>query len=130
PEEDLVARLLRSVSLNLSAEGRRDTILLNAKSLLDLDADARFFAARILLSYIYEETLPWRVADGPHALKEAHRKSFLAYIPQGIALRRLDARLAEMDLPKLADALDPFADLQFDFMGIQTLYDRYLIHDQ
>ena len=65
PEEDLVARLLRSVSLNLTPEERRDTILLNAKSLLDLDADARFFAARILLSYIYEETLSWRVADGP-----------------------------------------------------------------
>ena len=78
--------------------------------------------------YIYEETLPWKVADGPHALKEAHRKAFLAYIPRGIELRRLDPRLAEFDLQKVADAIDPFADLQFDFIGIQTLYDRYLIH--
>lgn len=130
PEEDLIARLLRSVSLNLTPEERRDTILLNAKSLLDIDADARFFAARILLSYIYEETLPWRVADGPHALKEAHRRAFHAYIPQGISLGRLDPKLATFDLEKLADALDPFADLQFDFIGIQTLYDRYLIHEQ
>ena len=127
--DDLVARLLRSASLNLTTEERRDTILLNAKSLLDLDADARFFAARILLSYIYEETLPWKVSDGPHALKEAHRKAFLAYIPQGIALRRLDAKLAGFDLNKVAEALDPSADLHFDFIGIQTLYDRYLIHE-
>jgi ribonucleoside-diphosphate reductase alpha chain len=129
PDDELFARLLRSTSINLSPEERRDTIVLNAKSLLDLDADARFFAARILLSYIYEETLPWRVAEGPQALKEAHRKAFLAYIPHGIELRRLDPRLAEFDLQKLAAALDPFADLQFDFIGIQTLFDRYLIHD-
>ena len=127
-DDDVLARLLRSTSINLTADERRDTIVLNAKALLDLDADARFFAARILLSYIYEETLPWLVAEGPQALKDAHRRAFLAYIPQAIALRRLDPRLAEFDLPKLAATLDPFADLQFDFIGIQTLFDRYLIH--
>ncbi len=128
-DDDLLTRLLRSTSINLTADERRDTIVLNARSLLDVDADARFFAARILLSYIYEETLPWKVADGPHTLKEAHRRAFIDYIPKGIALRRLDPRLAEFDLKKLATSLDPFADLQFDFIGIQTLFDRYLIHD-
>jgi ribonucleoside-diphosphate reductase alpha chain len=129
-DEDLVVRLLRSTSINLTAAERRDTIVLNAKSLLDLDADARFFAARILLSYVYEETLPWRVTDGPQALKTAHIRAFIAYIPLGIELRRIDPRLASFDLEKLAASLDPFADLQFDFIGIQTLYDRYLIHAQ
>jgi ribonucleoside-diphosphate reductase alpha chain len=128
-DDELVARLLRSTSINLTERERRETIVLNAKSLLDSDADARFFSARILLSYIYEETLPWKIADGPQALKEAHRKAFLDYIPHGISLRRLDPRLAEFDLAKIATALDPFADLQFDFIGIQTLFDRYLIHD-
>ena len=128
PDDELVARLLRSTSLHLTPEERRDTIVLNAKSLLDADADARFFSARILLSYIYEETLPWKITDGPQALKEAHRRAFLDYIPHGIKLRRIDPRLAEFDLKKVAAALDPFADLQFDFLGIQTLYDRYLIH--
>jgi ribonucleoside-diphosphate reductase alpha chain len=127
-EGELIARLLSSVSLNLSTEDRRETIVLNAKSLLDLDADTRFFAARVLLTYIYEETLPWKVADGPQALKDAHRRAFADYIPRGIALGRLDPQLGKFDLRKLADALDPFADLQFDFIGIQTLYDRYLIH--
>ena len=95
-DDELTARLLHSVSLNLTAEDRRETIILNAKSLLDVDADARFFAARILLSYIYEETLPWRVADGPQALKEAHRRAFVDYIPRGIALGRLDAESREI----------------------------------
>jgi len=127
-DDELLVRLLRSTSINLSPRERRDTIVLNAKSMLDVDADSRFFAARILLSYIYEETLPWTIQDGLQALKDAHRRAFLDYIPYGIELRRLDPRLAEFDLEQVADALDPFADLHFDFMGIQTLFDRYLIH--
>jgi len=127
-ETEIITRLLRSTSMSLSPSERRETIILNAKGLLETEADSRFLAGRILLTYIYEETLAWSITDGPQALKEAHRRAFLAYIPLGIELGRLDPRLAQFDLRALADAVDPFADLQFDFLGIQTLYDRYLIN--
>ena len=127
-EDKLVARLLRGVSMSLTPREHRDTIVLNAKNLLDVDADCRFLAGRILLTYIYEETLPWKIWDGIDQLKESHRKAFLNYIPLGIETKRLDPRLAEFRLKELADAIDPYADLQFDFIGIQNLYDRYLIH--
>jgi len=126
-EEELAARLTRSISGTLSAQELQETIILNAKNLLDVDADSRFFAARILLTYIYEETLPWKISDGIDQLKIAHRKAFLKYIPLGVELKRLDQKLAKFDLEELADAIDPYADLQFDFIGIQNLYDRYLI---
>lgn len=126
-DKDLMVRLTRSVSLTLNDQELRETIILNAKNLLDVDADSRFFAGRILLTYIYEETLPWKISDGIERLKAAHHKAFLDYIPTGIKLERLDPRLAEFNLEELANAIDPYADLQFDFIGIQTLYDRYLI---
>jgi len=127
-EGELISRLLRSASMSLSKEEQRDTIILNAKNLLDVDADSRFLAGRLLLTYIYEETLPWKISDGIDALKAAHTKAFLDYIPKGIEYKRLNPELANFDLKELAEALDPFADLQFDFLGVQTLYDRYLIH--
>ncbi|MDZ4788826.1 MAG: ribonucleoside-diphosphate reductase subunit alpha [Blastochloris sp.] len=127
-ENEIIARLLRSTSMSLSASEQREAIILNAKNLLDTDADSRFLAGRILLTYIYEETLNWKISDGIDALKEAHRAAFIAYIPKGIAVNRLDKRLADFDLKELSEAIDPFADLQFDFLGVQTLYDRYLIH--
>ena len=127
-ENELIARLMRSVSLSLTPQEQRETVILNAKNLLDVDADSRFFAGRIILTYIYEETLAWKIADGIDQLKEAHRKAFLKYIPLGIERGRLDPRLAEFRLNELADAIDPYADLHFDFIGIQNLYDRYLIH--
>jgi ribonucleoside-diphosphate reductase alpha chain len=129
-DNELIARLLRSVSLSLTPQEQRETIILNAKNLLDVDADSRFLAGRILLTYIYEETLPWKISDGINQLKEAHRKAFLKYIPLGIEIKRLDPRLGEFKLKELADAIDPYADLQFDFIGVQNLYDRYLIHMQ
>jgi ribonucleoside-diphosphate reductase alpha chain len=127
-EDELMGRLLRGISMSLTAQEHRETVILNAKNLLDVDADCRFLAGRILLTYIYEETLPWKVGDGIDQLKESHRKAFLNYIPLGIEAKRLDPRLAEFRLKELADAIDPYADLQFDFIGIQNLYDRYLIH--
>jgi ribonucleoside-diphosphate reductase alpha chain len=129
-ENELIARLMRSVSLSLKQQEQRETIILNAKNLLDVDADSRFLAGRILLTYIYEETLPWKISDGINQLKEAHRKAFLKYIPLGIEIKRLDPRLAEFNLKALSEAIDPYADLQFDFIGVQNLYDRYLIHMQ
>lgn len=126
-DKELTVRLARSVSASLSQQELKETIILNAKSLLDVDADSRFFAGRILLTYIYEETLPWKISDGIDQLKAAHRKAFLNCISIGIKLERLDPRLADFNLEDLADAIDPYADLQFDFIGIQNLYDRYLI---
>lgn len=126
-DKELIVRLARSASSSLTPQELKETIILNAKSLLDVDADSRFFAGRILLTYIYEETLPWKMSEGIDQLKAAHRKAFLNYISIGIKLERLDPRLADFNLEELADAIDPYADLQFDFIGIQNLYDRYLI---
>src|SRR6185436_17449435 len=56
--------------------------------------------------------------------------AFAAYLDRGIEIKRLSPRLKEYDVARLAAALDPSADLEFDFLGIQTLYDRYLIIDK
>ncbi len=50
------------------------------------------------------------------------------FIRQGIAAELLDPRLATFDLPRLAAALKPERDLQFGYLGLQTLYDRYFLH--
>ena len=68
--------------------------------------------------------------DGIEGLKEAHRKAFKSYLRHGVAIERLSPKLLQYDIEKLADALDPSADLDFEYLGIQTLYDRYLIVDK
>ena len=60
----------------------------------------------------------------------AHRKGFKSSLQKGIEIGRLNSRLREHEIDKLAEAIDPAADLDFDYLGIQTLYDRYLIVDK
>ncbi|MGB8464394.1 MAG: ATP cone domain-containing protein, partial [Terrimicrobiaceae bacterium] len=122
-EHRIERELRRSIGAEISEEGLRSTIILNARSLIEKDADFAKFAGRILLSYIYEEVLDWSIMrDGIGGLKEAHRKAFKSYLRHGVAIERLSPKLLQYDLDVLADALDPSADLDFEYLGIQTLY--------
>ncbi len=131
PKDRLEVELRRSITSDIPAADLRKLIIMNAKTLMEKDADFRFFAARILLSYIYEEVLGWDIVkDGVEKLKSFHAQAFTKYIQRAVEIERLSPDLRVYDLAKLANALDPTADLDFDFLGIQTLYDRYLITDK
>ena len=129
--DQIESELRRGLFNEISEADLRKTIELNAKSLVEVDADFAKFAARICLSYIYEEVLGWSITrDGVSQLKEFHRAKFAAYVERGIAIGRLSPDLRKYDLAKLAAALDPMADLDFELLGVQTMYDRYLIIDK
>ncbi|MBB6049027.1 ribonucleoside-diphosphate reductase subunit alpha [Armatimonas rosea] len=128
---EIEAELRRSIRADIRREDLNKTIVLNAKMLMERDADFSFFAGRILLTYIYEETLTWDIVrDGIAGLKEAHKKAFKAYLDYGVQIERLSPNILSYDIDRLANALDPTADLDFDYLGLQTLYDRYLITDK
>ena len=131
-EIEIERELRRSIGSEISEKDLKATIILNAKSLIEKDADFAKFAGRILLSYIYEEVLNWSISrDGIDKLKQAHKTAFKAYLKHGVSIKRLNPELLDRyNLDKLAEALDPTADLDFDYLGIQTLYDRYLIVDK
>ena len=130
--EEIELELRRSIGAEISATELQRTVILNAKSLIEKDADFAKFAARILLSYIYEEVLDWSIQrDGVATLKAAHQEQFKRYLKHGVAIKRISPELLErFDLDRLSAAFDPSADLDFDYLGIQTLYDRYLIVDK
>jgi ribonucleoside-diphosphate reductase alpha chain len=87
-----------------------------------------FVAARALLRSIYSEVAGRRVtvADAATIYPDALRGA----ISQGIRSELYAEELAAFDLERLANALMPERDLQFRYLGLQTLYDRYLIHEQ
>jgi len=129
--DEIEAELRRGLFNEITEADLRKTIELNAKSLVEVDADFAKFAARICLSYIYEEVLGWSIVrDGVAQLREFHRAKFAAYVERGIAIGRLSPDLRKYNLAKLAEALDPMADLEFELLGVQTMYDRYLIIDK
>ncbi len=130
-KDQIEKELRRSFYSEMRSEDLRKTVVLNAKSLIEKDADFAKFAGRILLSYIYEEVLGWSIVDhGIDRLREFHARAFKEKLRRGVEIDRIHPRLLEYDLDRLAHEIDPVADLAFDYLGIQTLYDRYLIVDK
>ncbi len=77
PRNEIELELRRSIFTEITAEDLKRTIILNSKTLIEKDADFAKFAARILLSYIYEEVLGWDIVrDGIEQLPAFHRRAF------------------------------------------------------
>ena len=129
--EEIDKELRRHFFSEMTVAELKRTVILNAKPLIERDADFSKFAGRILLSYIYEEVLGWDIVrDGLEKLPVFHRRAFKANLVRGIQIDRLSEKMADFNLDRLAEAIDPAADLDFEYLGVQTLYDRYLIVDK
>ncbi|HRH81682.1 MAG TPA: ribonucleoside-diphosphate reductase subunit alpha [Thiobacillaceae bacterium] len=104
----------------------RKSLILSARSLIEKDPDYSLVTARLLLNSIRREVLGEEVAQADMARRYA--EYFPAYIKQGIEAELLDERLGQFDLERLAAVLDAGRDNQFQYLGLQTLYDRYFLH--
>ncbi len=130
-KEDIEYELRRSFNPEMTEDSVQKLVILNAKALIEKDADFAKFAGRILLSYIYEEVLDWGIGThGVDGLAVAHQQAFIANLQRGVEIGRIAPQMLDYDLERLASALTPESDLTFDYLGIQTLYDRYLIVDK
>ncbi|HEU0115100.1 MAG TPA: ribonucleotide reductase N-terminal alpha domain-containing protein, partial [Thermomicrobiales bacterium] len=104
------------------------SIVLAARARIELDPAYSFVAARALLRGLYAEALGRRV--GIDDARAAYPAAFAAYVRRGVELELLAPEMLDFDLERLGAALRPERDLAFQYLGLQTLYDRYLIHHQ
>ncbi|GAA4329927.1 ribonucleoside-diphosphate reductase subunit alpha [Pigmentiphaga soli] len=100
--------------------------ILAARSQLEKDPAYSTVTARLLLHTIRKEVLGKEVEQDEMAGQYA--EYFPRFIARGIEAGLLNPKLAEFDLARLGAALDHARDLQFNYLGLQTLYDRYFLH--
>ncbi|MBO9357009.1 ribonucleoside-diphosphate reductase subunit alpha [Bordetella petrii] len=100
--------------------------ILSARALVEKDPSYSQVTARLLLHTIRKEVLGEEVSQAGMATRYA--EYFPHFIQRGIEGGLLDPQLAEYDLARVAAALDARRDLQFSYLGLQTLYDRYFLH--
>ncbi|KWW34571.1 ribonucleoside-diphosphate reductase subunit alpha [Cupriavidus metallidurans] len=103
-----------------------DSAILAARTLIEKDPAYSQVTARILLHTIRKEILGAEVTQTEMATKYA--EYFPKFIARGIEAELLDEKLATYDLARLGAALDASRDFQFNYLGLQTLYDRYFLH--
>ena len=101
-------------------------VVMCARQMIERDPAYDKVTARLLLDSIRGEVLGRHVAQTDMAALYAD--AFPGAIQRGIQAELLDPRLGEFDLARLGQALNADADLQFGYLGLQTLYDRYFLH--
>ncbi|SEF55848.1 ribonucleoside-diphosphate reductase subunit alpha [Nitrosomonas ureae] len=104
----------------------RKSVILSARVLIEKDPAYSYVTARLLLDNVRHEVLGAEVSQ--QMMQSHYQEYFPAFIKRGIEAELLDQRLAQFDLARLSEALDADRDLQFDYLGLQTLYDRYFLH--
>ncbi len=100
--------------------------ILASRTLIEKDPAYTRATARLLLHTIRREVLGGEVTQAE--MDTRYGEYFPQFIKRGIEAELLDEKLAQFDLSRLGAALKADRDLQFDYLGLQTLYDRYFLH--
>jgi ribonucleoside-diphosphate reductase alpha chain len=128
----VIAETHRNIYDGISQDELALASVMAARTLVEQEPNYAYVSARLLLDKLRTEVLSY-VESSPTSASQAdmavrYSEYFPAYVRIGIASELLDPELARFDLKRLAAALKPERDLSFQFLGLQTLYDRYFLH--
>ncbi|HMO15124.1 MAG TPA: ribonucleoside-diphosphate reductase subunit alpha [Pirellulaceae bacterium] len=123
---DLAKSVQREVYNGITPDEIADAMVLAARARIEVDPCFDQIAGRLTLNIIYRQALGRTAVNGD--LQQLYRTQFSKYVDVGIANGRIDPLMRQFDLDRLAEALDSSRDEQFPYLGLQTIYDRYLLH--
>jgi len=127
---DLALKVYYNAKLNLY-DGVKTTeidqsLIKSARSLIEQEPECKFVASKLLLGTLYKEVF----GEGADcdALDLQYRKTFIVNLKKLIKRKIVNKELGRFDLVKISNAIDPSRDYKFEYLGLQTVYDRYLMH--
>jgi len=135
--ENVSSQLILEESLKNFFDGisERDVnhvLVMTTRTLIEKEPNYTYVAARLLLDQLRKEALGFVKFNPSKATVDEmvryYPDYFKAYVQCGIEQELLDPTLAEFDLARLGNAINAQRDLQLNFLGLQTLYDRYFLH--
>ena len=116
----------------VTEEDARTSLVMTSRTLVEQEPNYTYVTARILLDNIRTEALTYLGMQKKATLKDMETLYPLAlksFLERGVENEILNPELLEMDIEKLGSAIDSHKDTNFTYLGLQTLYDRYFIHD-
>ena len=119
---------LKDLYDGVAVEEVRKGVVLSARALIEKDPAYSYVTARLLLDSLRFEALGEEATQADMATK--YPEYFPQFVKHGVKIGLLNEALLQYDMKKLGAALHPERDLQFGYLGLQTLYDRYFLIDQ
>ena len=123
--EPILTETLKNLYDGVSLSQVYDSTILAARTLIETEPAYSYVAARLLLHVIRRDVFAEEILQSQ--MESHYASSFPNFIRRGVDTELLDERLLQFDLVKLGNALDADRDLQFNYLGLQTLYDRYFL---
>jgi len=122
----ILAETVKNLYDGVPVEELHKSAILAARALMEKDPAYSQVTARLLMHTIRKEVFGREVAQADAAAE--YLDYFPRFIKKGIEAELLDPTLGQYDLARLASAIVADRDLQFGYLGLQTLYDRYFLH--
>ncbi len=130
--EPVIKDAMRNLYNQAKFEDVHKALIMAARTLVEKEPNYTYVSARLLLDSLRIEALAKLEIQADATFDEMSKlypAYFKVYIAHGIKQGMLDAKMADFDLEKLGKALLPERDMKFSYLSLQTLYDRYFIHD-
>ena len=124
--DELLDELYATVYDGITAKELEKALVMVARQKIEREPGYNKVAVRFTLTQIYREVFGF--VPEASQLAQATRDNFARCLKEGVADKRIDERLLDFNFDKLTAALDSTRDEGFNYLGIQTVYDRYLLH--
>ncbi|WP_019592602.1 ribonucleoside-diphosphate reductase subunit alpha [Thioalkalivibrio sp. ALRh] len=130
--EKILTEARRNLFDGVAEKDVSTALVMAARVMIEKEPNYSEVTARLLMDALRREALSFvhgRPEEATQAqLAERYAEYFGAYIKRAADLELVDSELTRYNLDKLGAAIKPERDLQFTYLGLQTLYDRYFIH--
>jgi ribonucleoside-diphosphate reductase alpha chain len=126
--ERIMKATLKDLYDGVAVEEVRKGVVLSARALIEKDPAYSYVTARLLLDALRFEALGEEATQADMTAR--YPEYFPRFVKHGVKIGLLNEALLQFDMAKLGAALKPERDLQFGYLGLQTLYDRYFLVDQ
>jgi ribonucleoside-diphosphate reductase alpha chain len=129
--DKIIAETVKNLYDGVSIRDVNTSMVMTARTLIEQEPNYSQVTARLLCDGLRAEALQFLgVAEraNQQEMDALYGEALSAYIHKGIELELLDPELGRYDLAQLGAALNGQRDMQFTYLGLQTLYDRYFIH--
>ena len=116
----------------VTEEDARTSLVMTSRTLVEQEPNYTYVTARILLDNIRTEALTYlgmQKRATQQEMEELYPQALRNFLAKGVENEILNPELLEMDIEKLGKAIKATRDTDFTYLGLQTLYDRYFIHD-
>ena len=129
----IIGETVKNLYDGVSIRDVNTSMVMTARTLIEQEPNYSQVTARLLMDSLRAEALQFlNVAEraDQQEMQALYGTALKAYIHKGIELELLDPELARFDLDRIGAALKGERDMQFTYLGLQTLYDRYFIHSK